>query len=77
VAILRRGLLRSPGTPHLSEVKEGLDPRLLDDFHPYASDPALAASLLDGALVDWLVSDGTARATRSSTTSPSRTRGAV
>jgi hypothetical protein len=58
VAILRRGLLRSPRKPHLSEVEEGLDPRLLDDFHVYASDPALAASVLDGALVDWLVSDG-------------------
>jgi hypothetical protein len=58
VGILRRGLLRSPRTPGLTEVKDGLDARALDDFHVYASDPEVATALVDGALADWLVDDG-------------------
>ena|SRR5262252_8016341 len=58
VGILRRGLLHSPRTPGLADVKDGLDARVLDDFHVYASDPELAGALLDGALADWLVTDG-------------------
>ena len=58
VGILRRGLLHSPRTPGLSEVKEGLSAGVLDDYHVYASDPELAASLVDGSLADWLVAEG-------------------
>ena len=58
VGILRRGFLRTPRTPGLSEVKEGLGAGVLDDYHVYASDPKLAAALRDGALADWLVAEG-------------------
>jgi hypothetical protein len=58
VGMLRRGILRTPRTPGLSEVKEGLSAGVLDDYHVYASDPELAATLLDGALADWLVAEG-------------------
>ena len=50
--------MHSPRTPGLAEVKEGPDARVIDDFHVYASDAQLAATLLDGALADWLVSSG-------------------
>jgi hypothetical protein len=52
VGMLRRGILRTPRTPGLSEVKERLSAGVLDDYHVYASDPELAATLLDGALAD-------------------------
>ena len=58
VAFLRRGFLRSPRTPGLAEVKDGLAAAVLDDYHVHASDPELAAALLDDALVDWLVAEG-------------------
>lgn len=58
LAILRRGPLHSPRKPQFAEAKDGVDARVLDDYHVYASDPTLAAAVLDGALADWLVKDG-------------------
>jgi len=58
VAILRRGFLRTPRTPGLAEVKDGVDAAVLDDYHVYASDPELVAALIGDALVDWLVTEG-------------------
>jgi len=58
IGIIRRGFLRSPRTPGLAEVKDGVDAAVLDDYHVYASDASLAAALIDDALVDWLVAEG-------------------
>ena len=77
VGILRRGLLRSPRTPGLAEVKEGLDARVLDDFHVSASDPEVAARWSTAPSPTGSSTTGTARTTRSSTTSRWRTRDAT